>query len=108
MTIKKLTILLILLLFVNEGYSQNWEQKTSGTLKTLNAMQFVSVNEGWIVGSNGTILHSTNGGESWSSHNSGVQDNLNQIDFISNNIGYVVGDCNVILKTAKKNTITFH
>jgi hypothetical protein len=42
-----------------------WQQKTSGTTNTLRSVYFMTLDSGIVVGDNGTIRLTTNGGESW-------------------------------------------
>lgn len=42
-----------------------WQQKTSGTTNTLRSVYFHSPDSGVVVGDNGTIRLTTNGGETW-------------------------------------------
>lgn len=52
-----------------------------------------------VVGYNGTILRTTNGGLLWTSINSGITNNLNSVVFTDNEVGYAVGTNGIILKT---------
>ena len=56
---------------------------------------------GWICGNNGTLLKSTDMGESWSQIPIGVSQNLNSIYFRtdSSQIGYIAGDFGLLMKT---------
>ena len=54
--------------------------------------------DGYVVGSNGTILHTTDGGTAWESEDSGVFSQLNSVDFLNENLGFIAGDEGVILK----------
>jgi len=56
-------------------------------------------NRGWIIGWNGTILRTDNGGESWQSQASGITSNLNGIHFADDQNGWVTGDNGEILYT---------
>jgi photosystem II stability/assembly factor-like uncharacterized protein len=48
------------------GLAQSrWTKKTTSTLNPLIAVKFSTPTDGWAVGSRGTILHTTDGGESW-------------------------------------------
>lgn len=77
----------------------NWQQETIGTFY-LNSVFFTASNCGHIVGTNGTIMKTVNGGESWSFYNSGINDkDFNSIFFTDSNTGYVVGEHGKILKT---------
>jgi len=99
MIIKKLSLLLTLLVFFNIGYSQNWEQVTSGNSNSLNASFFISHKKGWVVGNQGTILKTEDSGMSWSVQESGSTAKLYDIYFVDYNNGYAVGGCATVLKT---------
>ena len=46
----------------SDDWGYTWQMQRSGVYETLNGIDFINDNEGWIVGNNGTILHTTNGG----------------------------------------------
>jgi len=52
-----------------------------------------------VVGANGTILKTTDGGETWQQKDSGTTENLRKVQFPIQDIGYVVGDSGIVLKT---------
>ena len=52
-----------------------------------------------MVGSNGTILHTTDGGITWSLQSKCTDNNLFAVSFTDENIGNIVGDNGVILRT---------
>ena len=66
---------------------------------TYRAIQFTDENNGWIVGDNGTVQHSGDGGETWQKQNLSVSSNLWDITFVSNNLGWVCGANGTLLKT---------
>jgi len=45
----------------------NWSYQASGTSERLYSVDFIDSLDGWIVGWLGTVLHTTNGGDSWQS-----------------------------------------
>ncbi|MFH1010507.1 MAG: hypothetical protein V1784_04645 [bacterium] len=47
---------------------------------------------------NGTILHTTNGGEDWKSHNIPNIKVLHSVAFVDTNTGWVVGNVGTILR----------
>jgi photosystem II stability/assembly factor-like uncharacterized protein len=49
----------------SDDWGYTWQMQKSGVYETLNGIDFINDNEGWIVGNNGTILHTTNGGVSF-------------------------------------------
>ncbi|MDP3024743.1 MAG: PEGA domain-containing protein [candidate division Zixibacteria bacterium] len=47
------------------AYIGTWSLQTSGTTEFLRAVDFVDANKGWVGGTNGTVLHTTDGGTTW-------------------------------------------
>jgi len=62
-------------------------------------IQFANENIGWIVGYDGTIRKTDNGGDSWILLQSGVTSDLWDISFINEQVGWVCGSNNTIIKT---------
>jgi|GEM_PF-2794179 len=75
------------------------------TTKDLNSMSIIGTKI-WAAGSNGTVLKSTDNGESWELKNTGIsaENNLNSIYFVSENVGWAVGNSNSIYKTINGGT----
>ena len=62
---------------------------------------FVDEREGWAVGGNGLIVHTSDGGISWTKQNSQVKSRLNAVHFVNAREGWVVGEePGVILHTS--------
>ena len=81
-------------------FAQNgWFQQTSGTTDSLTGVSFIDANNGWVVGFNGTILKTTDGGANWISQESGINDDLYRVSFTDANNGTAVGDSGIILST---------
>ena len=57
-----------------------------------------------IVGNDGIIYTSTDGGDTWKLIESGVTSDLNQIEFANDKTGWIAGDNGVILKTTTGGT----
>jgi photosystem II stability/assembly factor-like uncharacterized protein len=68
-----------------------WKNQSSGVNKSLNAIYFVNKQQGWVVGKDGIILHSTDGGITWRKQNSHTDEMLNSVYFLDENIGWVAG-----------------
>ena len=62
-------------------------------------VHFLTRDEGWAVGTRGTILHTTNGGGVWESQSSGTIMTLWGIHFTSPENGWVVGNRGTIMRT---------
>lgn len=76
-----------------------WFNLNSGTTEWLRGVWFTHQDTGVVVGYNGTILRSNNGGTSWTSVNSGSSNHLLGIHFINSSTGWIVGNNGTILKT---------
>lgn len=74
----------------------------SGPLGSYNAISFINDQEGWVVGNNGLIGHTENGGETWYSQINPDLGNRSLYDlfFLDENAGWAVGFNGVILKTS--------
>ncbi|MHC1739151.1 MAG: YCF48-related protein [Ignavibacteriaceae bacterium] len=73
-----------------------WGQTSWGWLNplpqgnTLNAIEFINPDTGWVCGDYGTILKTTNGGLSWNSQESGTRTSLWDITFTDQSTGWAV------------------
>ena len=78
--------------------------KNTGSSANLRSVSFASLNEGFAVGENGTIIKSSDGGDNWSQQfsQSGLQ--LNKVLFLNPNTGWVVGEDGTILFTTNSGT----
>ena len=66
----------------------------------LYGIAFVSDLKGWMVGGNGTILQTTDGGENWTDQASGTSAALHSIALTNEQHGTIVGALGTILTTA--------
>ncbi|MBE0570115.1 MAG: T9SS type A sorting domain-containing protein [Ignavibacteriaceae bacterium] len=60
---------------------------------------FVDDNTGWIVGSDGFIKKTSNGGIDWIEQVSGTTSTLKSVQFINQNIGWICGETGLVIKT---------
>ena len=86
-------------LFVINGVLAQWVMQNSGTNKKLNSVAFIDSATGYVVGNDGIILKTDNGGVSWSALNSGTSNSLLSVCFPDPYTGFVVGSNGTILKT---------
>ena len=90
------------MLLISFVFPQNstWStQVVSGTYTGLNDIFFINSTTGWVVGDNGTILYTTNGGETWTPQTSNTTYSLNSVYFIDADTGWVAGYQGVIINT---------
>lgn len=58
---------------------------------SLRSVFFIDHKEGWVVGDEGLILHTLNGGKSWERQQTGVRGSLRSVHFLTPDVGWVVG-----------------
>ena len=98
----RLTIFAVLIWGFTFG-QLNWSIIDSGTTSNLNDIQFTSNFIGYIVGNNGTVLKTTDGGNSWSSIGINPTENISSVSFIDDSVGYIATQ-NRIYKTVNGGT----
>lgn len=101
-----LTILVLLsTTFPSIAQTQPWKKLQTPVDVTLRYLHFVDSLTGWAAGEAGTIIRTTDGGDSWEVQNSTVQTFIMDIFFVDKNIGWaltlkdVFPFTSVILKT---------
>jgi photosystem II stability/assembly factor-like uncharacterized protein len=91
---------LFFFLLVTQMCFAQWYQQNMGTEAYLYGVQFIDPDNGWAVGSGGTILKTSNGGTDWTTLNSGITEVLQALCFTDANNGVVCGWNGTILRTS--------
>ncbi len=76
-----------------------WTQQNPITVETMQSVQFIDTNRGWVAGTNGTIFATQDGGLTWKSQTTGTDRHLQQVFFLNERQGWVVGENGTILHT---------
>lgn len=76
-----------------------WTSLSTGITNTLKAVYFTDPQTGWVAGDDGTILHTTDGGQSWQHQDSSTSSTLLDMFFLDRNRGWIVGNGALILRT---------
>lgn len=63
------------------------------------SIDFPTATTGWVVGSEGAMASTTDGGRTWQSVDSGTGEDLGSVSFCSPDVGYVVGASGTVLRT---------
>jgi photosystem II stability/assembly factor-like uncharacterized protein len=71
----------------------------SGQVGTYNSIFFINEDEGWVVGNNGLIGHTVNGGDSWTPQTNPENKSLYKVFFLDETTGWAVGFNGIILST---------
>lgn len=77
-----------------------WNPTANPATGTINAMDFLNNNCGYIAGSNGQIHKTMNGGTTWTTENSTVSTNLTTIKIVDPENAYCVDQNGVLLKNS--------
>ncbi len=96
----------LLLINIPINAQENWEIINSGTTDNLTDVCFIDNQYGRIIGYSGTLLNTTDVGESWSSITIPYQ-NLKAIQFVNQNTGWIVGDEGLIIKSTDAGSTWF-
>lgn len=75
-----------------------WSDQNSGITNDLESVHFINDNEGWAVGRQGKIVHTTNAGATWTLQNSSTTNDLNKVFMVNSTCGYAVGDGGKFIK----------
>jgi len=77
-----------------------WTKQPSGTMAWLRSVYFLDRNRGWVAGSNGTLLQTTDGGATWKKLLPLTRDTLHDVYFANENVGWLVVERDLLkLKT---------
>jgi len=88
--------LLFLLLLAAPVFAQTgtWARQRAGTMAWLHSVYFLDQNRGWAVGSKGTLLQTTDGGNTWKVRGATTDDVVRDIVFIDDKNGWLVCEVN--------------
>jgi len=87
------------MLFDDPGGGLQWEPVASGTAVDLHSVCFADAGTGWAVGEQGTILATTDAGDSWQPQTSGTSAALLDLDCVDPLTAWAVGVGGVVLAT---------
>lgn len=88
---KIILIAILCLLIPQEGFA-DWKKHDSGTLAWLHSIYFVDSDNGWIVGSNGTLLSTADGGKTWIRRKTKTVDAFRDVYFSDAENGWILCD----------------
>ncbi len=76
-----------------------WGSIPTDTGITLTDLHFVDIMNGLVIGEQGLILRTTDGGSNWTFPNSGISEHLNSVHFITSNKAFIAADKGMLLST---------
>ena len=98
-----LTFVLLLLASPAFGQAGTWGRQRTGSLAWLHSVFFLDQNRGWAAGSKGTLLQTSDGGNTWKPHGTPSNDVVRDLFFIDERNGWMVVEVNAYeLKTKEQ------
>jgi len=101
-----ITTMFLLLYVIGGVLAQEWIPADTGSKTWDISFSFRDIcfattdpSKGWVVGDEGTILHSKDGGATWVEQNSTIKDDLYGVFFLDANTGWAIGANNTIIRT---------
>jgi photosystem II stability/assembly factor-like uncharacterized protein len=85
---KILCFALLLICFVS--VKADWKKVNSGTFAWLQSVSFVNQNKGWIVGAQGTLLETNDGGATWKAKPKFTSDLVRDVYFSDEQTGWIL------------------
>ena len=86
----RLLALFLLFVFRPAESQPQWKVLSSPTSRNLNKVCFIDSLEGWVAGDTGTILHTSDGGNSWTRQNPGILDDIKELFILDRKYGWAV------------------
>src|SRR6056297_406269 len=97
---KQLLLLSFALFFIQFAtVDAQWQKQTSGVTAYLTGVHFVDSVHGWISGTGGTALRTSDGGANWTELTTGSSTDLRAVCFANLDTGWVIGDASTVLFT---------
>ena len=69
-----------------------WTRQPTGTMAWLRAVYFLDQNRGWVAGSGGTLLETSDGGQNWRRLYALTKDTLRDVYFANERVGWLVAE----------------
>ncbi len=87
----KLTVIIFLICCSRITFSQNlWINQASPTNQNLVRLSYADSINVWAVGDSGTIIHTSNGGNTWEIQNSKILNNIKDVFFLNDSLGWAL------------------
>ena len=95
MRVKRIAIILFLALFCLQTANADWVKQNTNSFASFRDVVFVNTSRGFIVGDDGVILTTVNGGATWEKMTKFMNDGISQIHFTSETTGWLLCQRNI-------------
>lgn len=100
MRIIKLAAIVIALVFSVQTAHADWVKQNTNSFAWFKDVFFVNQNVGWIVGTDGVMISTENGGQTWIQHKKFTTDAFVQIHFLNETTGWLLCERNIYARGA--------
>ncbi len=92
MNFHKIILASLLSIFFSLTVFADWKKQDSGTLAWLHSIYFADHDNGWVVGGNGTLLSTRDGGRTWMKEKTTTGDTFRDVYFSDRRNGWILCD----------------
>jgi len=93
-------LFIFLLLFCLQTANAEWIKQNTNSLAWFRDVFFVDASRGWIVGDNGTVIATTDGGSTWTPSKKFTNDTIIQVHFTNEMTGWLLCERNIYARGA--------
>jgi len=94
-SLTRISSAIVLLWLAAANVQAEWRRYPMGTMSWLHSIYFVDDNNGWIVGSMGTLLSTTDGGTTWVVTKKITRDNIRDVYFADSQHGWLLCEASI-------------
>lgn len=100
MRTKRSALFIFLLLFCLQAANAEWVKQNTNSLAWFRDVFFVDASRGWIVGDNGTVIATMDGGSTWTPSKKFTNDTIVQVHFTNEMTGWLLCERNIYARGA--------
>lgn len=96
----------LVLAFVSLVNAQTWKKITSPTMSVYTDAYFVDANNGWLIGTKGSIMKTADGGKTWTTVTTSITEDLKSVYFLNSTTGFIASTSKLYKSTNGFSTFT--
>lgn len=100
MRAKRLAIFILLILVCFQSANAEWVKQNTNSLAWFRDVFFVDASRGWIVGDNGTVIATTDGGSTWTPSKKFTNDTIVHVHFTNEMTGWLLCERDIYARGA--------
>lgn len=101
-----LVITLAIFFIASFANAQTWKKVTSPSMSVYSDSYFIDANNGWLVGTKGSIMKTADGGKTWSTVTTTITEDLKSVYFLNATTGFIASPTKLYKSTNGFSTYT--